>query len=136
MLNAVSAIIKNRHGQVLFQDHIKCNGYTLPGGKAMESESNVSALIRELYEELGIVVRESNCELIYSNEIKNSEYPVGSGDYIDFISNIYMVSAYENIPVNKEPNKHKSIEWLTTEELEKLDKSDILNDYINHIKNN
>lgn len=114
---AVSALIMNNKGEILVEDHVKLQALTLPGGKLDTlSADKYETLERELYEELGIKIHDAYFNYIKLNYI---EYPAESGNYsvhedCNFIVDIKDI---EGEIVNKEPDKHKSIKWMSIEEL-------------------
>ena len=52
-------MIENDKGQILIQDRISSNwpGVTFPGGKVEKNESFVDSVIREVFEETGLVIK-------------------------------------------------------------------------------
>ena len=74
--------------------------YMLPGGHVDEGESILHATCRELKEELGIEVKESDLEFKLVESIKT---------HITFF---FKVKKYEGIPHNMEPEKHDEVIFL------------------------
>ena len=115
----VSAIIKNKEGKILVQDHVKLDAITLPGGKVENDEDIHDTLERELKEELGIIVKRS---IQFGNEVEMGvlEYPAGSGQYMNFTQTFFGITEYDGEIENKEPNKHKRILWVEPHEVHEL----------------
>lgn len=113
--NCVSAIIMNKNGEVLVQDHVKLDAITLPGGKIDPNEKTEFAFIREMFEELGILpfrykkVMTADCGML--------EYPAHSNEYFKFTQTYFIITEYKGNIENKEPEKHKALLWLKPSEL-------------------
>lgn len=54
----VAAVIKNKKGRILMQDHVKYGFWTLPVGKTKYERNIVNGLKEELLEECGILVKD------------------------------------------------------------------------------
>ena len=133
--NTVSAVITNEEHKILFEDHIKCNGFTLPGGKVEESDISLTeALMRELHEELGITVTEGSCIHLFSNFFQDVEYPVGSGNKITYMSHVYIISEYYGDITNMEPDKHRDVKFLSLPELQNLNRTNITDSLIHYMQ--
>ena len=72
-----------------------------PGGKVETYEDNVQALVREIQEEVGILVR--RCNLLVTMEYK---FPSGLTHKVHF----FLITQYDGKPEGKEGQR---IEWLT-----------------------
>ena len=119
----------NEKGEVLLQNHVKNNAWTLPGGKVDEDENVSKSLIRELFEELGILAYKYR--LIQKELVEDIEYPYGSGIMMDFDIHIYKVYDYKGVIENKEPEKHTELKFVKLQDIEKLDRiSDVLKSYL------
>lgn len=129
MINTVTAIILNNEGKILVEDHIKCNAYTFPGGKVDSTDITLTdAIRRELREELGIDVQVGDVMHLFSKSIQGSEYPAGSGNYISYLANVYLITNsiyYTKDIKNMEPNKHRSLKYVTLDELKEMKHSDV-----------
>ena len=115
--NIVSGII-TKGDKVLVLHHGKVGAYTFPVGKVEEDESLLEALKRELWEELGIHITKAT--RLYSGEIVKEKK--------DSIFTIFKVDEYEEEPTNKEPHKHKTIEWVNRQQLLNYKRIDMLGD--------
>lgn len=132
MKRCVSAVIKDKDGNILIQDHKKLQRYTLPGGKAHEFEYDKMALIRELFEELGIMVYRYN--ELFTEEYHDLEYPANSGTRFNFTQVFYEITQYEGDVINKEPEKHPKILWVNPNKIRDIGPiSVVLDSYLKHI---
>lgn len=118
MQRCVSAVIKDKEGNILLQDHNKLQRYTLPGGKAYEFEYDKMALIREMFEELGIIVY--RYEELFTEVFNDLEYPANSGQRFNFTQVFYNVSQYEGNVINKEPDKHSKLVWVNPKNIRSI----------------
>ncbi len=72
----VKALIINQKQEVLLVEHTYMSGWHLPGGGVDQGESPKAAIIREVKEETGIIVKEEpSLFAIYSHKI------LGANDY-------------------------------------------------------
>lgn len=96
------------NGKYLFQKRKDVNSYgefyVLPGGHVEEGESVKSAAIRELFEELDIVVNGTDLEFKLVQSSKN---------YITFF---FEVKKYKGQIKNKEKDKHEDVCFLSLED--------------------
>lgn len=80
------------------EEHVKIGHLTLPGGKVNGVEKPSVSLVRELYEELNIQLNNQahgwNYTMLGKIRMTNAEYPIGSGNFINF--NQYIFLAYTN----------------------------------------
>jgi ADP-ribose pyrophosphatase YjhB (NUDIX family) len=111
---AIGAIIKNNKNQILMQDHVKRNVWTIPIGKVDDNENIQHALIRELKEEIGITIKK-----VKQISINKRVYPVGTY-FINVTEHLYEVLEYDGIPKNLEPLKHRSIQWMNLTKIKKI----------------
>ena len=114
----VSAIFKNEKGEILLQDHVKLDRFTIPGGKVDPGENCLDALEREIYEELGVVI--TNATHLGKVDLGDVEYPAHSNNYIYFSQDYYLVNKYTGTITNVESNKHRELIWVKPEDFNKL----------------
>lgn len=127
----VAAVITNDRGELLILDHVKFNSWTLPMGKVRESETDVDALHNEIFEEVGLTILSEE----YITELRKTYNVLGKDVLIDL--KLYKVNSYTGQPINKEPNKHRSMKWVKEDEVMKLEPiSDALALYKEYLKNN
>ena len=108
MQHVVAAVIVNRSQQVLLAkrplDRHQGGLWEFPGGKVEHGEDARAALARELYEELGIVVRDARPLIKVRHE-----YPDKS-----VLLDVWRVSAFDGEPQGREG---QPIEWVSAQEL-------------------
>jgi 8-oxo-dGTP diphosphatase len=114
----VSAIFTNDKGEILLQDHVKLDRYTLPGGKVDPGEKSKDALVREVREELGVTITKAYA--VGRANLGKQEYPAHSGNFIHFTQEYFVVQEYSGRITNKEPNKHRDLVWVRPEDFSKL----------------
>tara|TARA_B110000438_G_scaffold102781_1_gene101693 strand:+ start:803 stop:1189 length:387 start_codon:yes stop_codon:yes gene_type:complete len=111
MLQVSIGIIKNSDDEILVSNREKKNIYNnhweFPGGKLEDKELSEEALVRELYEELGIVPM----QFIHIDNIKYhyTDYTV---ELIPFI-----IEKYSGVITNKEGQRLK---WFSLEKLNQI----------------
>ncbi len=71
------AIIVHENGSLLFDERVDCNQFSLIGGVVELNESIVTALYREIKEEIGIVADNHQFFGIFSNPSRIIAYPDG-----------------------------------------------------------
>lgn len=82
--------------------------WALVSGHVESEESLKQALIREVEEEIGLNIRES--DLSYICGIRSKE----NNNYINFY---FLINNFDGNIVNKEPNKCKVLKWFAINEL-------------------
>lgn len=99
----VSAVfVLEQNGKFLFlkrTDDFK-GFYLLPGGHVDEGERVIDAAVRELKEELGIIVQQQDLQFVMVKPDKK---------YINFF---FRVLRWQEVPKNMEPEKHADMAWL------------------------
>lgn len=84
------------------------NSYALPGGRVELHESMRDAVIREVKEELGIIVKPDNTELIHVLHFKGSNKQLNE----ECTAFFFKINNWEGRPNNQEPAKHTCIKWF------------------------
>lgn len=109
-------IIKN--GKLLLVHNIKHNGLRIepPGGKKNENEAWEESIVREIKEELDILVNATKLFGVY-----DTFSPEG-----DFSVHMYFCKIIKGEPRITEPDKINEFQWYSFDELEELKKSNHL----------
>ncbi len=84
--------------------------FSLPAGHIEDGESLIHGTTRELAEEVGVVVREEQLQLVHVMHRKSDDIRM------DFF---FLVSGWKNEPANMEPDKCSRLEWVFIDELPK-----------------
>jgi 8-oxo-dGTP pyrophosphatase MutT (NUDIX family) len=95
---------------LLFLAQTKANGggYTLPGGKIEGLEFAKDALVREVFEEVGVIVKRTNLRLVHITHRKLKSV-------IEIIF-LFQASDWSGEMVVKEPEKFREATWLPVDE--------------------
>ena len=86
--------------------------YGLLGGKIEENESITHALIRELYEEIGITVIKNNLNFVHCLSFINE-----NGTAITAF--VFKVAVWQGSIINREPDKITELQWYALDALPK-----------------
>lgn len=99
-------IVFNKEGQVLMGKRVKATSlfWSFLGGKVEDGEHRYVALVREMFEEAGIVVLEA--DIIHVTNYDN-----------DTVLYMYVIKRWISEPVNREPESHSEIGWFDLENL-------------------
>lgn len=100
-------------GNILLLKQKQLNGgqYTFVGGTIESHEFAKQALVREAFEEAGIIVQSENLRLAHVLHKKDKSGPR--------IILYFKTAIWEGEPRNKEPQKFKEAAWFPLEELPK-----------------
>jgi 8-oxo-dGTP pyrophosphatase MutT (NUDIX family) len=112
--HAVLAIIKNKAGDILMQEHLKYGFWTIPGGKVKLGQDIFAGLKNEIFEECNL--RIDKCSEVIFKEIF---YDRG-GRKVKVTEHIFEVVSYNGIMKNKEPEKHSEQKFLSINEIKNL----------------
>lgn len=80
------------------------NHYSLPGGRVEKNETFRQALVREMDEELGIIIQESHLNFVHSFYRKGTEN--------ELVAFIFECDQWQGDIINKEPQKHSQFQWV------------------------
>ena len=111
MINVVAAIIKkNDHFLIVQRNRKKHLGlkWEFPGGKVMESETFEEALLREIKEELNIII-------ILQDKIAEEKY---KDEKIDIVLHYYLCNEKSG---TIELNEHEDLAWVEKKDFDKYD---------------
>ena len=112
--HGVSAVIKDRDGRILIQEHVKYGFWTIPVGKAKIGQNVIDGMKEEVFEECNLIVK--NCkEFIY----KECEY-IRNDKKVKVYTHIFDISDYTGELINKEPHKHSQQKFMNIKEIIKL----------------
>ena len=103
----------HKHDGILMLYHKKYDLFTIPVGKIFEREDPKDGAIREIKEEIGLVVED--LELLWNGDV---QYDLDNKT-LQSKCFLYDAERYIGIPTNLEPDKHKCIMYMTLEQLEK-----------------
>jgi len=99
-----------RSGRVLFVHRNSSrlwapNCWDAPGGHIEKGESDFDAIVRELFEELGILVR--------ADAVRLAGRLTGS----DFDARVFVVDSWTGKPSNRAPEEHDDLAWFEENQL-------------------
>lgn len=106
------AIILDEKGHILLMQRLRepeAGGWGLSGGKIDFGEQAETAIVREVAEELGIVVEVEQLALI--SEI------IDGGDGRHWVSPVYLMRHISGDPRCMEPEKHGGVGWFALDAL-------------------
>lgn len=103
----VGVIIENAEGKILVLRRIGSHAqkYSIPGGSIELGETFEATAIREMEEELGIVLKAPKVIAVTNNLETYKE------DGVHFVSVIMVAKEYAGEPTNMEPTKHAELLW-------------------------
>ena len=111
---AIAAVIKNNKGEILMLDHVKYGFWTIVIGKAKHGQDSEGGMKQEVFEEVGIIVL--GCKRVSRREV---DY-IRNEKKVKVIANIFEITKYSGKIENKEPEKHRKIEFMDIEKIKKL----------------
>lgn len=105
-------VLKNEYGEILFVESWLSGGsWGLPGGGLSRNESPASAAVRELEEEVGILLREDSIDSLFTLRSR------GHDEFV-FLARVQKSQLPSEIPNKFEI---KSVNWFCLEQLPKLE---------------
>lgn len=104
-------VVLNRRGQLLLVHEIASNRWSLPGGGIEKSETPVDAAVRELREELGLLVDSSRLKLLQVLQKPQTN--------IDYVAHIFIVTIVESEIRYQDINRRELIDvaWFDSHTL-------------------
>lgn len=114
---AAGGAIFDAAGRILLQEKTFESGWFLPGGAIEPGERPEEALVREVAEETGYIVRPLRILLMIGGPEYRYEYP--NGDKVEILGPIYRceIVGESDGPVDDET---KRLEWFAREDMPKL----------------
>ena len=114
---AVGAVIPDAAGRILLQTKTDEPGWFIPGGAIEPGEPPEVALVREIEEETGLIVRPEKIVLAFGGADYRYEYP--NGDRVEIIGLLYQCETIgrSERPIDAET---KSLEYFAREEMPEL----------------
>jgi len=113
-IHGVGAVIKDDQGRILMQDHVKGGFWTIPIGKAKINQTPEDAVDMEVWEETGLIIDAKH--LISRTPDRVKVY----GEMVDITVSIYAVDRYHGTLVNKEPEKHREMKFMSISDIRAL----------------
>lgn len=112
--SSIAAVIKDEHGNILMQDHVKLDVWMMPAGKVKDGQTPEIALKEEVYEETGLTV--ISYKLLGDKLFKYIKNDIPIDTYIY----LFEVTEYTGTLENKEPGKHRSVMFMSLENIKKI----------------
>ena len=107
LIRSVEVLLVKRSASKTFYPDV----WDLPGGHIEAGESPKTTLVRELEEELGIIVTDLE--------------PLGTFEdvqkYGPYECHVFLVIAWRGNPFNRQPEEHSEIRWVTVEDTRHLE---------------
>jgi 8-oxo-dGTP pyrophosphatase MutT (NUDIX family) len=112
--HGVAAVIKDKKGKILMQEHLKYGFWTIPVGKVVSGQSIEEGLKQEIFEECNIKIKKFK-------EIRKKNYTYSRrGNKVIVFSHLFEIIGYTGVVKNKEPNKHRVQIFLSLPDIKKL----------------
>ena len=84
-------------------------GYTIIGGSLEQDENFRQAAIREVEEEVGVIINPNDLTFVHTF--------FRHGSLSNLTAHIFTCTTWQNEPYNKEPEKHEEIRWASLKTL-------------------
>lgn len=111
-------ILINKYKKILMACRVDNNKWSLPGGSLEVGESLEDCIIRETFEETGIVVNKESIKL--SSAVSLTEPIEKNGVSIYIVSIVYKTDKYNDNNMRLDSREFSKYGWLTLEEIKKL----------------
>lgn len=109
--DGIAAVIKDKDGNILMQEHVKFGFWTIPVGKVKKDQSIFDGLKQEIFEEC-------NLEVIEYNELICKDYfYIRNGANVKVTSHLFEITKYSGEMKNLEPLKHTQQIFMPTEKI-------------------
>lgn len=87
MVPSVAAVIRDERGWILLQRTTENNGWSLPGGAIDPGETHSQAIVREVREETGLLVRPVQVLAVLGGS--DFRYMYGNGDHVEYAITLF-----------------------------------------------
>ena len=112
--DGIVAVIKNKKGEILMQEHLKYGFWTIPVGKVKKGQNIEEGLKEEMLEECNIVIEKSK-------ELKTKRYTYKrKGVKVKVHVHLFEILNYKGRIKNNEPHKHKQQKFKSIDEVREL----------------
>ena len=95
MTTGCGVLIENEKGQLLLQKRSDNGEWGIPGGAMEPGETYKEAAAREVFEEVGIKIKDLQLHGLYSGEDRIINYP--NGDVVYSLAVIFRTNSYDGI---------------------------------------
>lgn len=114
---AAGAVIPDQQGRILLQEKTFEPGWFIPGGAVEPGEHPEEAVVREVAEETGLVVRPERVVLVIGGAEYRYEYP--NGDQVEITGLLYQCSVVGETgePIDEET---KRLQYFSRDDLPEL----------------
>jgi 8-oxo-dGTP diphosphatase len=110
----VAAVIRNKQGEILMQEHAKYGFWTIPVGKVKSGQKIEDGLREEIKEETNLSIREFK-------ELKFKKFTyIRNGNKVEVLSHLFEILDYGGAVKNNEPQKHRKQLFLPLAKIKKL----------------
>lgn len=112
--DGITALIKNKKGEILMQEHLKYGFWTIPVGKVKRGQSIEEGLKEEMLEECNIYIEKSKL-------LKTKRYTYKrNSKKVKVRIHLFEILKYKGRIKNNEPHKHKYQKFINIKEIKKI----------------
>jgi 8-oxo-dGTP pyrophosphatase MutT (NUDIX family) len=111
---AVGGVIPDERGRILLQSKNEEAGWFIPGGAVEPGEHPEQALVREIQEETGLIVRPERVVLVFGGADYRYVYP--NGDQVEIFGALYQCAVIGRSDVPLDPET-KSLEYFSRDDM-------------------
>ena len=115
--DVVAGVFK-KGNKVLMMDHVKFNFWTVPIGKVEPGQTIEQGLLQEMQEELNVTPTK------YRKIHQFKRTYTRQGKKVELLAHMFLIQSWKGTIKNNEPKKHRSIKWMTKDEMAKYRLSD------------
>ena len=94
ILPSIAAVIHDPRGNLLLQEKVSGEGWSLPAGAIEPGESPEEAVIREVMEETGLAVTPTNILGVFGGRDFRYTYP--NGDQVEYVVTLFKCQVIED----------------------------------------